>query len=95
VNSIRTLLRAPRQLSVRSDVTLSGGRSGQFVKSLKGPARSVVRGGGRRAFVTNDAGEVVLDITEDRVKPVVPGSGFGPKRAPTAEELDLLKQVLK
>lgn len=45
-------------------------------------------------FVTNERGQVILDITESRVKPVVPGRGFGPKRAPTIEELNLLKGIL-
>jgi hypothetical protein len=82
-------------IEIRSDVVLSGGRSGQNVKSLTGPASSVVRGGGERAFVTNDEGQVILDITKDRVKPVTPGSGFGPKRTPTEEELGLLYSVLR
>ena len=81
--------------AVRSDVALSGGRSGGLVKNLVGPPNSVVRGGGARAFVTNEEGKAILDITADRVKPVMPGQGFGPKRAPTPEELDLLDKVLK
>lgn len=52
------------------------------------------RGGGERAFVTNAEGKVILDITKDRVKTVIPGQGFGPKRAPTAEELGWLQQLL-
>jgi hypothetical protein len=36
----------------------------------------------------------ILDITKARVKPVTPGQGFGPKRAPTSEELNLLESVL-
>jgi hypothetical protein len=73
---------------------LSGGRSGQLVKNLTGPANSVLRGGGERAFVTNAEGKVILDITKDRVKSVIPGQGFGPKRAPTGEELNLLQKLL-
>ena len=42
----------------------------------------------------NDKGQVILDITTARVKPVTPGQGFGPKRAPTQSELNLLEQVL-
>ncbi len=80
--------------TVRPDVVLSGGRSGQLVKSLTGPPSSVVRGGGRRIFITNKQGQVVLDITKARVKPVTPGQGFGPKRPPTSEELELLNQIL-
>jgi hypothetical protein len=81
------------QQALRPDVLLSGGRSGQLVKSLVGPPSSVVRGGGARAFVTNEQGQVILDITAQRVKPVIPGQGFGPKRPPTAEELDLLGKI--
>lgn len=81
-------------LTVRPDIVLSGGRSGQRVKNLTGPANSVLRGGTDRAFVTNDKGQVILDITKNRVKPVTPGHGFGPKRAPTQEELDILQKVV-
>lgn len=88
--------RAAAQQALRPDVVLSGGRSGQLVKSLVGPPSSVVRGGGARAFVTNEQGQVILDITAQRVKPVIPGQGFvkGAKRAPTSEELDLLSRLL-
>ena len=79
---------------VLRDVILRGGRGGQNVKNLVGPPNSVVRGGGERAFVTNDKGQVVLDITRDRVKPVTPGEGFGPKRPPSPDELQLLERVL-
>lgn len=89
------LLRAVRCQSCRSQyVVLFGGRSGQLVKNLTGPPSSAVRGGPGRVFVTNERGQVILDITESRVKPVVPGRGFGPKRAPTIEELNLLKGIL-
>jgi RHS repeat-associated protein len=81
-------------VNLRPDVALSGGRSGHLVKDLVGPANSAVRGGGARTFVTNERGQVILDITANRVKPVVPGQGFGPKRPPTSEELDLLNKVL-
>lgn len=80
--------------SLRPDVVLSGGRSGQLVNSLLGPHSSVVRGGGARVFVTNGRGEVILDITVQRVKSVIPERGFGPKRPPTSEELDLLGKIL-
>jgi hypothetical protein len=47
-----------------------------------------------RVFVTNALGQVVLDITAERVKQVKPHIGFvGEKRDLTAEELDLLKQL--
>lgn len=84
---------AAAQQALRPDVLLSGGRSGQLVKSLVGPPSSVVRGGGARACVTNEQGQVILDITTQRVKPVIPGQGFGPKRPPTGEELDLLGKI--
>lgn len=74
---------------------LSGGKGGGRVKSLVGSPNAVVRGGGQRAFVTNDKGQVILDITADRVKPVTPGRGFGPKRVPTKEELRLLNKLLE
>ncbi len=85
---------APKGPSVRGDIALSGGRSGSKVKNLTGPPNSVVKGGGERVFVTNDKGQVILDVTRDRVKPVTPGQGFGPKRPPTADELSLLKKLL-
>jgi len=72
---------------------LNGGRSGQLVKTLTGPANSVVKGGQGRIFITNSEGKVILDITKDRVKSVIPGRGFGPKVTPTQEQLNLLKQV--
>ena len=81
--------------NVRPDVVLSGGRSGQKVKNLLGPPNSAVRGGGDRIFITNEKGQVILDITKGRVKTVIPGKGFGPtKRKPTSEERDLLQDVL-
>jgi hypothetical protein len=46
-----------------------------------------------RTSVTNNEGQVILDINADRVKTVAPGVGFGPKRAPTSEELQLLEQM--
>ncbi|MDX2282732.1 MAG: hypothetical protein NW241_01160 [Bacteroidia bacterium] len=80
-------------LAIRSDIVLSGGRSGQLVKTLTGPANSVVKGGQGRIFITDDAGKVIWDVTKDRAKSVIPGQGFGPKVAPTQEQLNLLKQV--
>jgi hypothetical protein len=72
-----------------------GGRSGEKVKFLKGPANSAVKSEAKgRVFVTNALGQVVLDITAERVKQVVPHIGFvGEKRDLTAEELELLKQL--
>lgn len=84
---------APDGLEIRRDVTLSGGRSGERVKELMGPPNSAVRGGEGRAFITNERGQVIRDVTQDRVKEVTPGVGFGPKRVPTAAELQLLKQL--
>jgi hypothetical protein len=80
---------------LRPDVTLqSAGRSGQNVKFLTGPANSVVKSAGPgRIFVTNAEGKVILDITAERVKPVTPGVGFGAKRLPTLEELELIKRL--
>jgi hypothetical protein len=83
------------KVALRPDICLSGGRSGEKVKLLTGPANSAVRSVAEgRAFVTNAIGQVVLDITAERVKQVKPHAGFiGEKRDPTAEELDLLKQL--
>jgi hypothetical protein len=78
--------------TIRKEIQLYGGRSGQRVPSLKGPPNSIVRGGGERVFVTDAQGRVVSDITRNRVKSVIPGQGFGPKRPPTAEELKILEQ---
>jgi hypothetical protein len=75
-------------LALRSDIVLSGGRSGQLVKNLTGPANSVLKGSGNRIYITDDAGKVIWDITKDRAKSVIPGQGFGPKVAPTQQQLD-------
>lgn len=80
-------------LSIRSDISLAGGRSGELVKDLVGPPNSVVRGASGRVFITNNKGQVILDVTRQRVKPVSPGQGFGQKRMPTKEELDLLTRT--
>lgn len=79
----------------RPDVSLQGaGRSGQNVKFLTRPPNSVVKSvAPGRVFVTNAEGQVILDITAERVKPVTSGEGFGEKRLPTAEELDLIGQL--
>ena len=91
-NAIKTT-KGISNLSIRKDIVLNGGRSGQLVKTLTGPANSVVKGGQGRIFITNSEGKVILDITKDRVKSVIPGRGFGPKVTPTQEQLNLLKQV--
>jgi len=80
-------------VSIRTDIVLSGGRSGQLVKTLTGPANSVIKGGQGRIFITDDAGKVIWDITKDRAKSVIPGQGFGPKVAPTQEQISLLQQA--
>lgn len=79
----------------RPDISLQGaGRSGQNVKFLTGPANSAVKSSAPgRVFITNAGGQVILDITAERVKPVTPGVGFGDKRLPTIEELELIKQL--
>ncbi len=83
----------PQEPTLRADVKVSGGRSGQDVKNATGPANSVVRGSDGRVYQTNSKGQVVADITKDRVKPVTPGQGFGPKRPPTAQELNWLEKM--
>ena len=80
-------------LKLRPDIILSGGRSGQLVKNLTGPANSVLKGGGNRMFITDDVGKVIWDVTTNRAKPVVPGKGFGPKVTPTQEQLNLLNKI--
>jgi hypothetical protein len=35
------------------------------------------------------------DITKDRVKPVTPAQGFGPKRAPAEQELGWLEKMAR
>jgi hypothetical protein len=80
---------------IRADVKVAGGRSGQNVKTATGPPNSIIRGSEGRIFRTNDAGEVVSDITRERVKPVEPGQGFGNKRPPNEEELGWLDKMDK
>jgi hypothetical protein len=38
-------------LKLRPDIVLSGGRSGQLVKNLTGPANSVLKGSGIRSLL--------------------------------------------
>lgn len=79
-------------LTLRPDIILKGGRSGQLVKSLEGPANSVFRGSSYgRIYITDDAGRVIWDVTSSRAKSVIPGQGFGPKVSPTDEMIDLIK----
>ncbi|ACE06216.1 hypothetical protein Aasi_0845 [Candidatus Amoebophilus asiaticus 5a2] len=89
----RGVVKGGSNLSIRTDIVLSGGRSGQLVKTLTGPANSVVKGSQGRIFITDNAEKVIWDITKDRAKSVIPGQGFGPKVTPTQEHLNLLKQV--
>ena len=84
---------ATNKLNVVDDIVLSGGRSGSKVKNLTGPANSAIKGNNGRVFVTDSKGRVILDITKGRVKPVTPGKGFGSKRAPTSQELDLINKI--
>ena len=73
---------------------LSGGRSGGKVKDLTGPPSSALPGaGGGRIFITDEDGNVVVDVTPDRAKDVTPGVGFGDKRPLTDEEKDLLDKM--
>jgi hypothetical protein len=78
---------------MRPDVKLSGGRSGQRVKELTGPPNNALRGSGDRVYVTDENGRVILDVTPERAKPVKPGKGFGKKRAPTEEELGMIRKM--
>jgi hypothetical protein len=85
------------RVALRPDISLPGaGRSGENVKFLTGPANSAVKSvAPGRVFVTNSVGQVVLDITLERVKQVRPQVGFvGEKRQSlTKEELNLIKQL--
>ncbi|MGC9341262.1 MAG: hypothetical protein ACP5E3_01030, partial [Bacteroidales bacterium] len=79
-------------LSLRPDIILKGGRSGQLVKYLRGPSNSVFRGGSHgRIFISDDTGNIIWDVTMDRAKSVIPGQGFGPKVTPTDEMLELIR----
>lgn len=73
------------------------GRSGARVKDFVGPPNSVARGASEgRVFVTDEQGRVILDITRDRVKPVVPGQGFPKgdiKMPPTEEQLGWINDL--
>jgi RHS repeat-associated protein len=73
----------------------SGGRSGQNVPNLTGPPNSAIPGQGGRIYITDEDGNVVVDVTPDRAKPVIPGEGFGPKRPLTGQEQDLLDKMRK
>ena len=79
--------------TLRPDVKLSGGRSGSNVKNLSGPTNSAVRGSSGRVYITNERGQVILDVTRARAKPVTPGRGFGSKRPPTAHELEIIRHL--
>jgi hypothetical protein len=74
------------------------GRSGAEVKNLVGPPNAVVRGASPgRVFLPDDQGRVILDITRDRVKPVVPAQGFvsgdGRKLALAQQQLDWIDEL--
>jgi RHS repeat-associated protein len=82
-------------LTLRPNVVKFGGRGEANVTKIIGPPNSVIRGGGQRIFVTDKSGKVVLDITKDRVKPVINGA-LGPKRfSLTKSEIALLNRMLK
>jgi predicted oxidoreductase (fatty acid repression mutant protein) len=80
-------------LSLQKNVTLSGGRSGQYVKNLSGPPNSILKGSKRRIYITSAKGEVIWDITAERAKQVIPGKGFLKKTKPTKQQLELLKKA--
>ncbi|NJN63600.1 MAG: RHS repeat-associated core domain-containing protein [Acidobacteria bacterium] len=79
----------------RPDIVVGGGRSGERVKTLTGPPNAVLRSKGSSVFVTNEKGEVILDIRPERTKPVTPGRGFGSKRTPTDEEMRLYRRMIE
>ncbi len=86
---------------------LRGGRSGEDVPFLTGPPNSAIKGSGttNRVFVTNSAGQVILEIDVDRVKEIIPGKGFDYSKRPgfskekrtalTPEEKNLIEQMWK
>jgi RHS repeat-associated protein len=88
-----TLVKPGGNLTINSDIVLSGGRNGKLVKDLEGPAHSVIKGSEGRIYITDESGKVVWDITKERAKSVIPGQGFGPKVPPTQEQLELLNKV--
>src|SRR5690348_6955552 len=62
------------EITPRPDLpALSGGRSGGDVKDLTGPPNSAISGQGDRIYITDENGNVVVDVTPDRAKNVVPG----------------------
>lgn len=89
----RSVTLGGKRLALNTDIVLSGGRGGQKVRGLTGPPNSVIKGSGERLFITNDKGQVILDLTRGRAKPVTPGVGFGTKRDPTPEELKLIGKI--
>ncbi len=84
-----------RAWTLRFDIQLSGGRSGQRVKDLVGPPNSVVKGNRGRLYITNESGQVIWDVTTNRIKPVLPGKGFGQYEYGTVpdELVDLVKRA--
>ena len=74
------------------------GRSGAGVKNFVGPPSSVVKGASQgRVFQTNAMGQVISDVTANRVKPVTPGQGYvagsGRKVPPTPEQMGWIDQL--
>jgi hypothetical protein len=80
-------------VSVRRDLPPQpGGRSGNNVPNITGPANSAIRGNNGRVYVTDVNGRVVLDITRERTWLVqVQGSRARTTRAPTPEEINLIR----
>ena len=103
VNLVSDFFNAPSKLIdwiFSTDVTprpdyppQSGGRSGERVKDATGPPNSAIPTTGQSVWVTDGNGNVVVDVTPERAKPVTPGVGFGEKRPPTQGERDLWDQV--
>lgn len=91
----KTVIHQGKKLNVRPDVVVSGGRTGSKLQNVITEANSIIKGARGRVYVTDQNGKVILDISKDRVKEVIQGQGFGPKRPPTAEEIQLIKSVWK
>jgi hypothetical protein len=88
-----------QDFSYRPDIVQAGGRSGANVKYMMGPPNTAMKGAGeaqgiRRAFVTNQAGQVIKDITPERTKIIIPGKGEAGKINPSPrEDQQILKRL--
>jgi hypothetical protein len=69
-------------------------KNGNNVRHLNGlPKNSVIKGATGRAYLTDSRGKVVLDITRKRTKPIRPDGRWGPKRAPSEQEIKWIDKL--